>query len=65
MDSPLVVKFEMFRGVMKSWDELFAQAAAFATRVGRDRLITIAHSEDDNDGVIAVWYWAEPSDRAG
>lgn len=52
-----VVKFEIFRGVMASWPELFQKAAEFATQIGRDRVITIAHSEDQQDGVVAVWYW--------
>lgn len=51
------VKFEMFRGVMATWPQLFQQAADFATRLGPDRLITISHSEDKEDGVIAVWFW--------
>jgi len=55
------VKFEEFRGVMATWTDLFTRAASFATIVG-DRLIGISHSEDQQDGVIAVWYWA---DRAG
>jgi hypothetical protein len=59
MNRRSIVKFEVFRGVMASWQELFERAATFASEVGRDRLITIAHSEDQNDGVIAVWYWAD------
>lgn len=54
-----VVKFEIFRGVMASWPELFQKAAEFATQIGRDRVITIAHSEDQQDGVVAVWYWGD------
>ena len=50
-------RFEVFRGIMATWPELFERAAAFATELGPDRLITIAHSEDKDDGVIAVWYW--------
>lgn len=52
-----VVKFEIFRGVIESWPELFQRAAEFANQIGRDRLITISHSEDKEDGVVAVWYW--------
>ena len=52
-----VVKFEIFRGIMASWEELFTRAAEFATEIGRDRVITISHSEDQQDGVVAVWYW--------
>ena len=58
-----VVKFEMFRGMLASWPELFQQAAEFATHIGRERLITISHSEDKEDGVVAVWYWADPDER--
>jgi hypothetical protein len=50
------VRFEVFRGVMASWEDLFEEAAEFATRLGPDRLITISHSEDENDGVVAVWF---------
>ena len=52
-----VVKFEIFRGVMASWPDLFQRAAEYATQIGRDRVITISHSEDQQDGVVAVWYW--------
>jgi len=57
------VRFEVFRGVMASWPDLFQQASEFATRLGRERLITIAHSEDQQDGVVAVWYWADSDGR--
>jgi hypothetical protein len=55
-----VVRFKIFRGVMASWQELFQKASEFATQLGRERLITISHSEDQQDGVIAVWYWGDP-----
>ena len=58
------VRFEEFRGVMATWTDLFTRAATFATSVG-DRLIGISHSEDQQDGVIAVWYWAERGGAAG
>ena len=51
------VQFEMFRGTFESWNSLFTQAAEFATSLGPDRLISISHSEDKDDGVVAVWYW--------
>ncbi len=55
--APTSVAFKMFRGTMASWDQLFSQAAEFASTIGKERLITISHSEDENDGVVAVWYW--------
>jgi hypothetical protein len=43
---------------MATWDDLMQQAAEFASSIGRENLISISHSEDKDDGVIAVWYWA-------
>jgi hypothetical protein len=51
------VKFEIFKSSMKSWQNLCAEAAAFASNIGRDRLINLSVSEDHNTGVIVVWYW--------
>ena len=52
--------YRTFRSSMSSWDTLFDEASNFATGIGRDRLISISHSEDNNDGVVVVWYWQEP-----
>ncbi|HEX8634856.1 MAG TPA: hypothetical protein VF703_11980 [Pyrinomonadaceae bacterium] len=51
------VEFKVFRGEWASWDELFSEAAAFATEIGSLRLINISHSADKNVGVVTVWYW--------
>lgn len=51
------VRFEVFRGTWSSWNDLFQQAAEFASRIGRDRLIGISHSCDNHEGVVTVWYW--------
>jgi hypothetical protein len=56
------VQFEVFRGTFASWQTLFSEAAAFATAVGRGRVISIAHSEDRGEGVVTVWYWATGSE---
>jgi hypothetical protein len=57
------VEFQIFKGgSFVPWDDLFAQAARFATEVGSERLITISHSEDHNVGVVVVWYWTEVDD---
>jgi hypothetical protein len=47
-----------FGSSFKTWDALFAEAAAFATQIGRGRLISISHSEDHSKGVVTVWYWS-------
>jgi hypothetical protein len=57
------VRYEVFRGTFASWEKLLTQAAAFASRIGSDRLISISHSEDKDDGVVVVWYWSQSSGR--
>jgi hypothetical protein len=49
----------LFKSTFKSWDDLCDEAAAFATKVGKDRLINISVSQADTggQGVIFVWYW--------
>ena len=51
------VTYKMFRGTLATWDELFAEAAAFASELLPEQVISISHSEDGNAGVIAGWYW--------
>jgi len=51
------VKFRVFRGTWASWNELFQKAAAFASTLPPERLISISHSEDKDDGVVTVWYY--------
>lgn len=53
----MFVDFRVFRGAFISWQSLFTQAAQFATEVGPERLISISHSEDKDDGVVTVWFW--------
>lgn len=59
----MVVRFEMFRGTWSTWESLFAEAADFTTSLGPERLISISHSEDQNDGVVTVWYWDDGEDK--
>ena len=63
-DDALRVAFKIFRSAHKRWPELFAEAANYATQVGRERLITISHSSDGGDGVVTVWFWADWTDDA-
>ena len=51
------VRFRVFRGTFTSWQNLFQEAADFATSVGPERLIGISQSDDRSDGVVTVWYW--------
>jgi predicted RNA-binding protein with TRAM domain len=49
--------FQRFRGTLTTWDQLFNQAAEFATSVGSQYVVGISHSADRGDGVVTVWYW--------
>jgi hypothetical protein len=51
------VKFRIFRGTWTSFEALFHEAATFSSKLEPERLISISHSEDENDGVVTVWYW--------
>jgi hypothetical protein len=53
------VQSKLFESYSKSWEALCEEAAAFATTVGRERLINISVSQGDTGGkgVIFVWYW--------
>ncbi len=50
-------KFKVFRGTLTSWSALFVEASEFATKIGKERLISISHSGDKSEGVVTVWYW--------
>jgi len=55
------VRFQLFHSSIKSWRDLCAEAAAFASELGKERVINISMSEDHHDGVIVVWYWDDRS----
>jgi hypothetical protein len=55
----MTVQFKDFRGTFTSWTALFEKAAAFANQIEPERLISISHSEDENSGVVVVWYWSD------
>jgi hypothetical protein len=59
------VQCKLFSSSIRKWDELMAEAGAFASNVGRDRLINISVSASGGtdlfglggQGAIFVWYW--------
>ena len=53
------VKYKFFKATLKSWDNMHAEVAEFATMIGRERLINISNSSDHSEAVITVWYWSE------
>jgi hypothetical protein len=61
----MTVQSRQFASSKKSWEALCAEASAFATEVGRERLINISVAASGGNevfgfggsGVIVVWYW--------
>jgi hypothetical protein len=51
--------YRVFRGgAFVTWDQIFTDAAKFATELGPEKVLGISHSEDKGDGVVTVWYWS-------
>jgi len=53
----MVVSFKIFQSATQSWNDLFGDAARFATEIGPERLIGISHSHEEIVGTVTVWYW--------
>ena len=53
----MTLQFEVFRARLSTWNSLFEDASRFATRIGKERLVTITTSADQGDGIVVVWYW--------
>jgi hypothetical protein len=52
------VAYRFFKaGSFTTWDAMFTEVAEFASRIGRDDLISISQSEDEGKAVVTVWYW--------
>jgi hypothetical protein len=59
------VECKLFSSSTRHWNDLVAEATAFATSVGRERLINISVSASGGtdlfgfggQGAIFVWYW--------
>jgi hypothetical protein len=59
------VQSRVFVSSSKSWEDLCDEVAAFATDVGRERLINISVAASGGTelfaiggkGVVVVWYW--------
>ena len=61
----MTVQARLFSSSSQSWEELCAEASAFASEVGREKLINISVAASGGTdmfgfggtGVIVVWYW--------
>jgi hypothetical protein len=61
----MTVRHRIFESSTKSWDDLCKEATAFASEIGRERLINISLAASGGTevfghggkGLIVVWYW--------
>jgi len=61
MNHTPAMQFNMFKSRIKSWDDLFQEAADFARTIGPGRVVSVSHSCDAGVSVVAVWYWEKGS----
>ena len=50
------MQFKMFQARIKSWDDLFQEAADFSRIIEPGRVVSVSHSCDAGVSVVAVWY---------
>ena len=53
------VKVQSWKSGFSSWEDMFQDAANFASQLPKNRLINITHSRDEGTSIVAVWYWAD------
>ena len=52
--------YKKFRkGVLNTWDSVFEEACAFASEIGKDKVVSLSQSSDAADSFVIVWYWDE------
>ena len=56
------VHFEVFKSSYRRWEELYRDAADFATKIGHQRLVNISHACDHSEATVTVWYWDKDLD---
>ena len=44
---------------LKTWDAIFEETRAFASEIGKDKVVSISQSSDIADSFVIVWYWNE------
>jgi len=57
------VVFKTFESQFATRQKILQKAAGFASELGAERLINITHSEDHNNSIITIWYWAGEGEK--
>jgi hypothetical protein len=50
-------RFKIYRSSWDSWETMCTQVAELLTDLGPNRVIGVSQSDDNNEGVLTVWYW--------
>ena len=50
------MKYRKFQGSLVTWQQLFREAAEFATTLGPAAVHSISHSASASRGIVVVWY---------
>ena len=53
------VRFKTFQSQFGLRERVLQKVAEYAQQVGRERLISISHTEERDNAVITIWYWEE------
>jgi len=63
--SSLVATYRVFRDAAAHSDDALAEAASFASGLGRERVLSISNVSDSGLVSVTVWYWSDrPQTRA-
>lgn len=51
-------QFKVFKSQFNSWETMAEEVTEYLTALGPDKVIGVSHSQEQQLGVIVVWYWA-------
>jgi hypothetical protein len=51
--------YKIYESKLASPEKLFKAAAEFVSKIPRERLITVSHSSDKDNLLIAIWYYED------
>jgi hypothetical protein len=51
--------YKIYESKLASPEKLFKAVAEFVSKISPERLITVSHSSDKDNLVVAVWYWED------
>jgi len=49
--------YKVFKSSFDSWEKMAHQVTEFLTTLGPGKVIGVSHSQENQHGVMIVWYW--------